>query len=153
MNAIDLLKEDHDKVDRLFQKVNATKNEDHSDLFEQIKHELEIHTHIEEKLFYPKLMKEGDEELQKLTKEAVQEHHQAKIFLRELSGLAEDSEKFEPKLKVLTDDIKHHVQEEEGQMFPMVKEQLDEYTLQMLGNELEKEKNTFKKSATAKSGR
>jgi iron-sulfur cluster repair protein YtfE (RIC family) len=152
MNAIDLLKEDHDKVDKLFQKVQATEDSEHEALFEKIKQELEIHTHIEEKLFYPKLMEEGDEELQKLTKEAVQEHHQAKMFLRELSGLAEDSEKFEPKLKVLMEDIKHHVQEEEGQMFPMIKEQLDEYTLQMLGNELEKEKTAFgkPKSASAK---
>ena len=51
------------------------------------------------------------------------------------------------------EDIAHHVQEEEGQMFPMVKEQFDEYTLQMLGQELEKEKKSFGKSSAAKSGR
>lgn len=149
MNAIDLLKEDHDKVDKLFQKVKATKDEDHHDLFEQIKHELEVHTHIEETIFYPRLIADGDEELQKKTKEGIQEHHQAKIFLRELSNLTEDSEKFEPKLKVLMEDIGHHVQEEEGEMFPMVREQFDEYTLQMLGNDLEKEKKSFGKSRSA----
>jgi Hemerythrin HHE cation binding domain. len=152
MNAIDLLKEDHDKVDKLFQKVKATPDGDHKDLFEKINAELEVHTHIEEAIFYPKMMKDGDEELQKITKEGIQEHHQAKMFLRELAGLAEDSEKFEPKLKVLMEDIAHHVQEEEGQMFPMVKEQFDEYTLQMLGNDLEKEKTAFgkPKSSSAK---
>lgn len=153
MNAIELLKEDHKKVDILFQKVQATEESEHLELFEQIRQELEVHTHIEEKIFYPKLIEEGDEELQKITKEGIEEHRQAKMFLRELSSLTEDSEKFEPKMKVLMEDIKHHVQEEEGQMFPMVQEQFDEYTLQMLGKELEKEKQSFAKSATAKSGR
>ena len=149
MNAIDLLKEDHDKVDKLFQKVKATKGEDHHELFKQIKHELEVHTHIEETIFYPRLIADGDEELEKKTKEGIQEHHQAKKFLRELSNLADDSEKFDPKLKVLMEDIGHHVQEEEGELFPMVKDQFDEYTLQMMGNDMEKEKKSLGKSRSA----
>jgi len=153
MNAIDLLKEDHDKVDLLFQKVKATKDGDHHELFNQIKHELEVHTHVEETLFYPRLISDGDEKLQKKTKEGIQEHHQAKIFLRELSNLADESEKFEPKLKVLMEDIKHHVQEEEGELFPMVREQFDEYTLQMLGNDIEKEKKSFGRSKSASSAK
>ena len=153
MNAIELLKEDHDRVDKLFQKVKATEESEHLELFEKIKAELDVHTHIEETLVYPKFIEDGDEELQKITKEGIEEHRQAKMFLRELAALTEDSEKFEPKLKVLMEDIAHHVQEEEGQMFPMVKEQFDEYTLQMLGQELEKEKKSFGKSSAAKSGR
>ena len=151
MNAIELLKEDHDRVDRLFQKVKADEDADHRDTFEQIKSELEVHTHIEETLFYPKVKEEGDEELKKLVLEGVEEHHQAKIFLRELAGLADESDKFQPKLKVLMEDIAHHVQEEEGQMFPMIQEQFDEYTLQMLGQEMEKEKKSFGKSKKAAS--
>jgi iron-sulfur cluster repair protein YtfE (RIC family) len=153
MNAIELLKEDHDKVDKLFQKVKATPDGDHKELFEQIKAELDVHTHIEETLFYPKLEKEGDEELKKIVLEGVEEHRQAKMFLKELAALADESEKFDPKMKVLMEDIAHHVQEEEGQMFPMVQEQFDEYTLQMLGDEMDKEKKKFgktSKSASAK---
>jgi iron-sulfur cluster repair protein YtfE (RIC family) len=153
MNAIDLLKEDHDRVDRLFQKVQATQEGEHMDLFEQIYQELEVHTHIEETIFYPQIKEGGDEELQKLTAEAVEEHRQAKMFLRELNAMKNEGERFEAKLKVLMEDIKHHVQEEEGQMFPMVREQFDEYTLQTLGQELEKEKPKFQKSHKARSGR
>lgn len=153
MNAIELLKEDHDKVDKLFQKVKATPDGDHQDLFEKIKAELEVHTHIEEMIFYPKLKEEGDEELKKITLEGIEEHRQAKMFLRELAALTDDSEKFEPKLKVLMEDITHHVQDEEGEMFPMVQEQFDEYTLQMLGNDMEKEKQKFSKSRSAGAGR
>jgi iron-sulfur cluster repair protein YtfE (RIC family) len=149
MNAIELLKEDHDRVDKLFQTVKADEDADHRDTFEKIKAELEAHTHIEETIFYPKLKEEGDEELKKITLEGVEEHHQAKMFLRELSSLVGDSEKFQPKLKVLMEDISHHVQEEEGQMFPMVQEQFDEDTLQMLGDEMEKEKKNFGKSQKA----
>jgi len=153
MNAIELLKEDHDRVDKLFQKVKANEDADHRDTFEKIKTELEIHTHIEETIFYPKLRDEGDEELKKITLEGIEEHHQAKVFLRELSNLTDDSEKFQPKLKVLMEDIEHHVQEEEGKMFPMIEEQFDEYTLQMLGTEMEKEKKNFGKSGKAASGK
>lgn len=149
MNVIELLKEDHRKVEGFFQKVKATDESEHKDLFEQIKEELEIHAHVEEVIFYPKLKEEGDKELQDITLEGIEEHHQAKIFLRELSSLADESEKFEPKLKVLMEDIEHHVQEEEGEMFPMVEEQFDEATLEELGRQVEEEKRSYKKSSAA----
>src|SRR5687768_4323958 len=153
MNAVELLKDDHDKVEKLFQTVKANEDGDNTEIFEQIKAELDVHTHVEETIFYPKLIAEGDEELKKITLEGIEEHRQAKMFLRELSALADDSEKFQPKLKVLMEDIAHHVQEEEGQMFPMVQEQFDEYTLQMLGQEMEKEKKSFGKSKKAAGGK
>lgn len=152
MNAIELLKEDHQKVSRLFQKVKATEESEHKELFEKIKAELDVHAHIEEVVFYPVLKEEGDEELKDITLEGIEEHHQAKIFLRELASLADESEKFEPKLKVLMEDITHHVQEEEGKMFPMVEEQFDEARLEELGVKMEDEKAKFNKSQAAGSG-
>ncbi len=153
MNAIELLKEDHDKVDRLFQKIKATPDGDHKDLFEQIKAELDVHAHIEEVIFYPKLKKDGNDELKDIVLEGIEEHRQAKMFLKELAALSDDSEKFDPKLKVLMEDISHHVMEEEGQMFPMVQDQFDEFTLQELGKEMEKEKAAFGKSSKAASSK
>jgi len=147
MNAIQLLKDDHNKVSLLFQKVKATEGEDHKAIFEKIHEELEIHTHIEETIFYPKMKEET--ELEDLVLEGIEEHHQAKIFLRELASLADDSEKFEPKLKVLMEDITHHVQEEEGRMFPKILEIFDEATLEELGAEMKEEKQKFKKTLTA----
>ena len=150
MNAIELLKEDHDTVDKLFQKVKATQEESEmAQLFEQIKAELEVHTHIEETIFYPYLIENGDEELQDITKEGIEEHHQAKMFLREISNLSEGSEKLDPKLKVLMEDIEHHVQEEEGEMFKMCEEQFDEATLDELGTQMEAEKKNFSGKASS----
>jgi len=151
MNAIDLLKNDHDKVSLLFQKVKATEEDDHQELFEQIKEELEIHTHIEETIFYPKMLEE--EELKDLVLEGIEEHHQVKIFLREIASLTDDSEKFEPKLKVLIEDVTHHVQEEEGEMFPKIREIFDEKELEELGDELKAEKQKYKQSHAAKAGK
>lgn len=153
MNAVELLKADHDKVDALFEIVKADEDGDHKDTFEKIKAELDAHTHIEETIFYPKLIADGDEELKKITLEGIEEHRQAKMFLRELANLSDDSEKFQPKLKVLMEDIAHHVMEEEGEMFPMVEEQFDEATLQELGKEMEKEKQSFGKTQKAASGK
>jgi hemerythrin superfamily protein len=148
MNAIELLKDDHDKVDRLFQKVKATEEgEEHRELFKKIKAELDAHTHIEEKIFYPRLREE--EELEDITLEGIEEHHQAKMFLRELSNLTEDSENFEPKLKVLMEDITHHVQEEEGDMFIKVQEVIGEDELNELGKLMAEEKKNFQKTQTA----
>ena len=75
------------------------------------------------------------------------------MFLRELASLSEDSEKFEPKLKVLMEDITHHVQEEEGEMFPKVEEIIGKDELEELGKLMEEEKKNFQKSQAASSGR
>ena len=152
MNAIELLKDDHDKVDRLFQKVKATEEgEEHKELFKKIKAELDAHTHIEEKIFYPRLKEK--EELEDIVLEGIEEHHQAKIFLRELASLTEDSEKFEPKLKVLMEDIEHHVMEEEGEMFPKVEKVISKTELEELGKRMEEEKKNFQKSQKASAGK
>lgn len=139
MNAIELLKQDHDKVDKLFQKVKAEEG-DTREIFEKIRVELEVHTQVEEQIFYPYLMENGDEELQKITKEGLQEHHQAKILLREIENLSDESDTLDPKLQVLMEDIAHHVQEEEGEMFPLVEEQFDGETLDELGQQLQEMK-------------
>lgn len=152
MNAIELLKKDHRKVEELFKQSENTEDTNKKfELFEQIKNELETHTHIEETIFYPKLKEH--EELKDIVLEGIEEHHQAKIFLREISGLKEDSEKFEPKLKVLQEDIEHHVEEEEGEMFPKVEKIFESAELEELGAQMEAEKKSFQKSQTASAGK
>jgi len=149
MNALELLKTDHETVSELFDQVKATEESEHPKLFEQIRTELEVHTHIEETIFYPKMEEEGDEELSDIVKEGIEEHRQVKMFLKELSNLSEESDKFEAKLKVLMEDVEHHVEEEEGEMFPLVEDQFDEEVLEQLGSSMEAEKKSFKKELAA----
>jgi hemerythrin superfamily protein len=146
MNAIELLKADHKTVDKLFQQIEATETEEHKKIFEQIYQELEVHAHIEETIFYPALKEKGDDELKDLTLEAVEEHRQMKMFLKEISSLTDDSEKLDPKLKVLIEDTRHHVMEEEGEMFKMVEEQFDAATIEEWGTQMAEEKKKFQKT-------
>lgn len=148
MNAIELLKDDHNTVRRLFQKVKASDSDsEKKDLFKQIKEELDVHTHIEEKIFYPAVReKEG---LEDIVKEGIQEHHQADVFIKEIVNLSDDSDVFEPKLKVLMEGVEHHAQEEEADMFPEVEDKFSKSDLDELGEKLEKEKQNFKKSQSA----
>ncbi len=148
MNAIDLLKTDHRKVEELFQRVEDTPKGKHRDIFKRIKAELDVHTHIEETIFYPRLKKEA--ELKDITLEGIEEHHQAKMFLKEIPRLSDKNERFEPKLKVLMEDIKHHVKEEERVMFPKAQVILSIQEMEQLGAEMEAEKKRFKKTLAAK---
>lgn len=148
MNAIDLLKEDHSRVDRLFKKVKDTPKGEHPALFEQIKAELDVHTQIEESVFYPALEKKGNKELKDITLEGIEEHRQAKMFLTELAALPNASKRFEAKLKVLMEDIEHHVKEEEDTMFPLVNDQFTEAALDKLGRQMERSKSRIVKTMT-----
>ena len=152
MNAIELLKADHRVVEGLFKQAKAVEADKQPPIFTKIKAELDVHAHIEETIFYPKLKEEGNQELVDIVLEGIEEHRQVKMFLKELDALADDSEKFEPKLKVLMEDVEHHVEEEENEMFSLVKEQFDADALNKLGAELEAERKNFNKSRSAAAG-
>jgi iron-sulfur cluster repair protein YtfE (RIC family) len=143
MNAIDLLKEDHDIVDALFKEVESTTPSRYPPLFKRIKGELDTHAHVEETIFYPTLLEKGDAELADIVKEGIEEHKQIKMFLAELEGKTPKNAQFEPRIKVLIEDTRHHVKEEENEMFPLVEDQFTETELEKLGAELEKEKKKF----------
>jgi hemerythrin superfamily protein len=135
MNAIELLKADHKKVAALFDQVKETESEqEHWKLFEQIKTELEVHTHIEETVFYPRIQQ--SEDLKDMVLEAFEEHKQVKTLLREISGLAKGNEKLDAKLKVMGENVEHHVEEEETEMFPKVEKVLSKDELEELGAQL-----------------
>ncbi|MEJ7623882.1 MAG: hemerythrin domain-containing protein [Pyrinomonadaceae bacterium] len=147
MNAVELLKADHDVVRKLFQDVKESDESKHPAIFKKIKAELDAHAHIEEVIFYPKLKEEGDKELVDIVLEGIEEHRQIKMFLRQLADLSDDSEQFEPKLKVLMEDTDHHVKEEEDEMFPLVKDQLDSDVLGRMGEKMAAEKEKFMAAA------
>jgi len=149
MIATDLLKEDHRRVDRLFKKVKDTPKGEHPALFKQIKAELDVHAHIEEVVFYPVLEAKGDKELKDITREGIEEHRQAKMFLKEIDGMSAGNKQFEAKLKVLMEDIEHHVKEEEDEMFPMVEDQFTTAAQEKMAAQLEKEKAKFIKTLSA----
>jgi len=139
-----MLKKDHEVVSGYFEQVKANEDRDHRSTFEKIKFELDGHTHVEETIFYPYLLKVGDKELERIVREGIEEHRQVKLFLSELVDLDGDSEEFLAKLKVLIEDVEHHVEEEEGEMFPMVEDQVEREVLVTMREQMEAEKQTFR---------
>jgi hemerythrin superfamily protein len=147
MDALELLKQDHQTVKELFEQADAMEQgKDQKQIFGEIKRELETHARIEESVFYPAM--EKYEELKDMVLEAIEEHKQVKTLLKEMDNLVGDSEKFEPKLKVLMENVEHHAEEEEeGKMFPKVRNLVDKKTLDELGQELEAAKGKKGKAA------
>jgi iron-sulfur cluster repair protein YtfE (RIC family) len=141
MDALELLKQDHQKVKELFKQGQQTENrKEQKQIFKEIKSELETHARIEETIFYPAM--EEHEELKDMVLESLEEHKQMKTVLRELSRLSANSERFKPKFKVLKDNVEHHaVEEEEGKMFPKIRDLIDRTELEQLGQELEAAKH------------
>jgi hypothetical protein len=149
MDAITLLKADHEKVSGIFEKLEETTEraeKTREELFMKLKQELELHSHIEETIFYPVLKKA--EETREITMEGIQEHHVVKVLLRELDAMGVGSETWTAKLKVLKENVEHHVEEEEDDMFKSAREVLSEEQLEELGALMEQEKRQ-QKSLTA----
>jgi hemerythrin superfamily protein len=120
-NATQLLRQDHKKVDGLFKKFEQAKgSEAKRRIAQQAMNELEIHAKVEEEIFYPAVKNEAGEE--ELVQEAKEEHQTVKELIRELKQMPGEDEEFQEKFSELMENVKHHVQEEEGQMFPKVED-------------------------------
>ena len=147
MDALELLKQDHQKVKELFEKAEEAEGKEQEKIFNQIKTELETHARIEETVFYPAVQEH--EELKDMVLESLEEHKQIKTLLREMDNLTSDSEKFEPKLKVLMENVEHHAEEEEeGKMFPKLRQIMGKQKLEQLGADLEAAKGQKQRKAS-----
>jgi hemerythrin superfamily protein len=139
MDALELLKQDHQAVKDLFDQIDdAEDGKQRKKLFDQIDTQLNIHAHIEETVFYPEIQK--IDELKDMVEEALEEHQEVKTLLEEIEGLDPEAEQFSASLEELMENVEHHVAEEEDEMFPKVRERCDQATLDRLGDQLESAK-------------
>ena len=121
-DAIELLKADHEKVKDLFEKFEALSDRskvNKKKIADQICLELTVHTQVEEEIFYPAIrgpLKDDD-----MMDEALVEHASAKDLIAQISEMDPGDELYDAKVKVLSEQIEHHVEEEEGEMFPKVR--------------------------------
>lgn len=139
MDAISLLKQDHSEVTKLFEAFEED-GADKAQIASDICRMLTVHAQIEEEIFYPSAREafNADEEGDDLLDEAEVEHAGAKDLIAQIEENGDSDDLFEAKVKVLGEYIKHHVKEEEGEMFPRVKR--TELNLEAVGRELEKRK-------------
>src|SRR6185369_15998574 len=138
MDAFQLLKADHQKVAQLFDQLESASGKAKLQVFEQIRTELELHTLIEETIFYPAL--EKPKQTHELTLEAYEEHDVVKNLLQELSRAKSPTEEWEAQAKVLQENVEHHVEEEENELFPKAEAALGEDEIETLGEQMESEK-------------
>ena len=143
MDPIKLLKEDHKKVKGLFAKYEDCEEDDiamKGELCEMITRELEIHATLEEEIFYPALKDALDDDAMKYVLEAIEEHEQVKTLIADLRAMKPGEETFDAKVKVLFDNVEHHVKEEENEMMPRAKRVLTDAALEELGVEMSNRK-------------
>ena len=138
MDAITLLKADHDKVKRLLGELEKTTErgvKTRTELFATIKGEMTVHESIEEEIFYPALMEMA--KTRDITLEGYEEHHVVDLLMGELEDLDVADETWGAKATVMKENIEHHIEEEEGDMFAKARQVFERSELQDLGARME----------------
>src|SRR3954452_8225888 len=144
MDAITLLKTDHKNVEQLFkrfEKAGERAYTEKRDLVDRMIEELAQHAAIEEPGFYP-VARATVPKTESITLESLEEHHVVKWLLSELQGMDPRAERFDAKVSVLIENVRHHVKEEEGEFFPTMRDELGRSALNALGEALESAKKS-----------
>jgi hemerythrin superfamily protein len=134
-----MLKSDHRSVERLFKRFEKAGERAHvekRELVDRMIEELSMHAAIEEQLFYP-VARATVPKTESISLESLEEHHVVKWLLSELQGMDPRAERFDAKVSVLTENVRHHVKEEEGTFFPMVRDELGRSALNALGEAMD----------------
>ena len=139
-DAIALLKQDHRTVSALFEEFEKADEEEQATIAQRVCQLLTVHAQIEEELVYPAAKEafEGEEEDEDLVNEAEVEHGSAKELIAKIEGMSSGDEHFKATVTVLGEYIKHHVKEEESELFPQLKK--TELDLKELGGRLAERK-------------
>lgn len=146
MDAIALLKADHDKVKQLLSDLETTTErgvKTRQELFATIKGELTVHEIIEEEIFYPAL--KAHPKAKDIVLEGYEEHHVVDLLMNELEGMDVSDEMWGPKALVMKENIEHHIEEEEGDMFKQARQVFDRQELVDLGTRMAERKTSAQK--------
>jgi hemerythrin superfamily protein len=143
MDAIELLTTDHNRVRGLFQRFKEAKEGDDLETMQALaasmRQELDVHTTIEEEIFYPAVRSMGDEENEAVA-EGLEEHHEVKVLLAELQEVEPTDDAWTAKWTVVIENVEHHAGEEEDELFPKVRSNLDGDRREQLGELLDARK-------------
>ena len=151
MNVLKLLKKDHSAVQSLFSKFDRSGKASHEkkgELFVQIRRELQIHSRAEAEIFYPALKASSDDG-RRLVSEALKEHKEIDELLTQISRLKATDKNFEEKMETLIENVDHHVEEEEGEIFRFAEENCSAEQLEQLGLQIEDRKKSLDQQMAA----
>ena len=137
MDAIQLLKDDHDAMKKLLTELEGTTErgvKTREELFAKVREELTVHEAIEEEIFYPALKEHP--KTKEITLEAFEEHHVVDMVLAEIESVPFDDETWDAKFKVMKENIEHHIEEEENEMFKQARDAFEKQDLEELGERM-----------------
>ncbi|KOY02473.1 hemerythrin domain-containing protein [Pseudomonas nunensis] len=153
MNAIDLLKADHERVKGILVQLSESTEravKKRTELIAKLEMEITIHTRLEEEVLYPAYKKAGGKEQEVMYYEAKEEHRTVdSLVLPDLKTTDPSTPEFSGRVKVVKELLEHHIEEEETEMFPQAKKLLGKATLEELGQQMEMLKVQYKKEMTA----
>ncbi|MGY2685066.1 hemerythrin domain-containing protein [Pseudomonas tolaasii] len=153
MNAIDLLKADHEKVKAILTQLSESTDravKKRTDLLDKLEMEISIHTQLEEQILYPAFKAAGGKDEAEMYYEAKEEHRTVdSLVLPDLKATAPTTPEFAGRVKVVKELLEHHIEEEETEMFPKAKKLLGKSKLDQLGEQMLELKATLKKSMSA----
>ncbi len=141
MDAVKLLKDDHDKVAKILEDLDSTTErgvKTREELFTKIKRELTVHETIEEEIFYPALKEHP--KAKDIVLEGYEEHHVVDLLMGEISELPFDDEAWGAKCTVMKENVEHHIEEEEGDMFKKARQVFSDQELEDLGDRMQARK-------------
>jgi hemerythrin superfamily protein len=139
MNAIELLKQDHRRFEKLCADLEATTEravKTRQELFGRLKDALVLHEEIEEQIVYPVL--EEHSEAKEIVLEGYEEHHVVDVIVAEMESVDVTDEVWTAKFSVMKENLEHHIEEEEGEMFPQAEQLLTSEELEALGERIER---------------
>jgi hemerythrin-like domain-containing protein len=154
MDAIAMLKADHEKVKELLAELETTTErgaKTRAELFATIKGELTVHETIEEEIFYPALKEHP--KAKELVLEAYEEHHVVDTAMAELEGLDVSDETWGAKATVMKENVEHHIEEEESEMFKQARQVFDRQELDDLGTRMAERKSSAQQELGVPAGR
>ena len=146
MDALTLLRQDHDTVKKLLTEIKETTDraeKTRGELFSRIKEELTVHEIIEEEIFYPALKEHP--KAKEIVLEGYEEHDVVSTLMGELDGMDPTDERFGPKAKVMAENVEHHIEEEEGEMFKQARQVFDADELAELGERMAQRKESARR--------
>ena len=123
-NAIEMLLSDHQKVKDLFQQYQQADAGQKETLARQILQEIEVHSRLEEEIFYPAVQTKADQQGQERVSHSFEEHRQVNSLIQELRALTPGAAPFETRFTELMRNVQHHIQEEESELLPRAQQQL-----------------------------
>jgi hemerythrin-like domain-containing protein len=139
MDVLTFLSDDHDEAKAVFKKLEKAEGAAASKLWKQLSSMLRLHEELEETLFYPRLKKE--EATSDIILEGYQEHHVMDVLIDEIGLLKPSDEEWAPKIKVLQENTEHHIEEEEGELFPRVRKLWSADRRNKIGREMQSVKD------------